>query len=196
MKKLFLALVMITLAACAPSTLSTPENTLVAPVTEAPTESPTAQGNGCPAEIAGMKLLINEENGYCLLYSADHSVILPHLIVINPVNAPGDVPGEAWAEIVMEPASGRTAAQVADAQIAEWGEGFGITRSEILVDGQQAIVVDGLPGPDSQRKVFVVGNERLYTLAFLPWFPSNDPSQPEPLENLYATIVGTIHFLP
>ncbi|MBV6402850.1 MAG: hypothetical protein CNIPEHKO_03166 [Anaerolineales bacterium] len=196
MKKLFLALVMITLAACVPSTLSTPENTLVAPVTDAPTESPTAQGNGCPAETAGMKLLINEENGYCLLYSADHSVILPHLIVINPVNAPGDVPGEAWAEIVMEPASGRTAAQVADAQIAEWGEGFGITRSEILVDGQQAIVVDGLPGQDSQRKVFVVGNERLYTLAFLPWFPSNDPSQPAPLENLYATIVGTIHFLP
>ncbi len=143
-----------------------------------------------------MKLLVNEENGYCLLYPAEYSVIPPQLIVINPVNAPGDAPGEAWAEILMEPASGRTAAQVADAQIAEWGADFGITRSEILVDGQQAVVVDGLPGQDSQRKVFVVGNERLYTLAFLPWFPSNDPSQPAPLENLYAMIVDTIHFLP
>lgn len=196
MKKLLLTLAMITLAACAPSTLSTPENTLVAPVTEAPTESPTAQGNGCPAEIAGMKLLINEENGYCLLYSADHSVILPHLIVINPVNAPGDIPGEAWAEIVMEPASGRTAAQAADAQITEAGEGFNITRSEILVDGTQAIVVDGLPGPDSWRKVFTVANDRLYTMEFQPWFPSHDPSQPTPLENLYTTIIDTIHFLP
>ena len=195
MKKasLILTLAVIMLSACSPST---PEDIPTPPATEAPTQSPVEQGNGCPATTADMELQVNEEDGYCLLYPAAYAVNPPRLIIINPVSAPGDVPGDAWVNIVAEPASGRTAAQVADAQIAEAGEGFGIMRSEILMDGAQAIVVDGLPGPDSWRKVFVVANDRLYTMEFQPWFPSNDPSQPTPLENLYTTIVDTIHFLP
>lgn len=195
MKKasLILTLAVIMLSACSPST---PEDIPTPPATEAPTQSPVEQGNGCPATTADMELQVNEEDGYCLLYPAAYAVNPPRLIIINPVSAPGDVPGDAWVNIVAEPASGRTAAQVADAQIAEAGEGFGIMRSEILMDGAQAIVVDGLPGPDSWRKVFVVENDRLYTMEFQPWFPSNDPAQPTPLENLYVTITNTIHFLP
>ncbi len=60
----------------------------------------------------------------------------------------------------------------------------------------QAVVVDGLPGPDPSRRVFIASNDRLYTLTFMPWAPSNDSSQPTPLENLYTTIMDTIHFLP
>ncbi len=174
----------------------TAANTPVLPATVTPTKSPVGQGNGCPVATADMALLMNEENGYCLLYPAAYAVNPPRLIIINPINAPGDVPGDAWVNITAEPASGRTAAQAADAQITEAGEGFNITRSEILVDGTQAIVVDGLPGPDSWRKVFTVANDRLYTMEFQPWFPSHDPSQPTPLENLYTTIIDTIHFLP
>lgn len=198
MKKayLILALAALMLAACAPSITPAPENTPLSPATEAPTEILVEQGNGCPAKTADMELLTNEEDGYCLLYPSAYAVNLPRLIIINPVGAPGDIPGDAWVNIMAKPASGRTAAQVADAQIAEAGADFGVTRSEILMDGMQAIVVDGLPGPDSWRKVFVVANDRLYTMEFQPWFPSDDPAQPTPLENLYATIAGTIHFLP
>lgn len=99
-------------------------------------------------------------------------------------------------DIQVEPATGRSAAQVADAKIAEAGEGFGIVRSEILLGGQPAIVVDGLPAPDSWRVVFVVNNDRLYTLTFQPWFPSSDPNQPTALEKLYAAIVDTLRFMP
>ena len=173
---------------------STATHTPIPPATA--TKSPVGQGNGCPVATADMALLMNEENGYCLLHPAAYAVNLPRLIIINPINAPGDVPGDAWVNITVEPASGRTAAQAADAQITEAGEGFNITRSEIVVDGTQAIVVDGLPGPDSWRKVFAVANDRLYTMEFQPWFPSHDPSQPTPLENLYTTIIDTIHFLP
>jgi len=198
MKKacLILALAALTLATCAPSIPPAPENTPLPPATEAPTENPIAQGNGCPTATADMELLTNEEGGYCLLYPAAYAVNPPRLIIINPVSEPGDVPGDAWVNIMAEPAAGRTAAQVADAQIAEVGEDFGVTRSEITMDGMQAIVVDGLPGPDSWRKVFVVANDRFYTMEFQPWFPSDDPAQPTLLENLYTTIVDTIHFLP
>jgi hypothetical protein len=133
-------------------------------------------------------------DGYCLLYPAGDTALPPRLIVINPTNAPGDQPGDAWLDISVEAAANRTAAQVADGQIAAAGQGFNITRSEILVDGKPAVVVDGLPGPDPWRKVYIVNNERLYTLSFLPWSPN--PNAPTPLEKLYTMVIDTLRFLP
>jgi len=157
----------------------------------------TTPASACPSATADLKLLMNAEDGYCLLYLADYSTDLPNYIVINPVSGPGDVLGDAWASIDMEAATGRTAAQVAKAQIAAVDPGFNIERSDVVVDGEQAVVIDGLPGPDSWRKIFIVSNERLYTLTFLPWAPNtNNPAQPTPLEGLYTTIMDTLHFLP
>jgi hypothetical protein len=148
----------------------------------------------CPSETADLKLFMNAADGYCLLYPAVHTAILPYLIVINPTGLAGDMPGDAWAQINVEAASGRTAVQVADGQIAEAGAGFNITSSEILIDGKQAVVVDGLPGPDSWRKVFIVDSDRLYTLLFLPWAPNIEVFAQ--LEELYAAVIDTFHFLP
>src|SRR5688572_16939436 len=152
--------------------------------TPAPTSTEVKPVDECPAETAELKLLTNTKDGYCLLYPADNSTNLPHFIVINPSTAPGDMPGEAWVFIQVESANRRTAAQVAEAAIAPLGAGFNITKSDILIDGAQAVVVDGLPGQDSNRMVFLVNNDRLYTLTFAPWYPNaNDPT---PLENLYT----------
>jgi hypothetical protein len=176
-------MLMLIQTACA-STTATPVSTSteVKPVDE------------CPAATAELKLLKNTEAGYCLLYPADYSTDVPGFIVINPISQPGDMPGEAWVFIQVEAANGRTAAQVADAAIAPLGAGFNITKSDILIEGAQAVVVDGLPGQDSNRMVFIVSNDKLYALTFAPWYPNaNDPTQ---LENLYTTIVQTLHFLP
>lgn len=158
---------------------------------------PTA--DACPTETAELKLLMNAEDGYCFLYPADDTELpfpaqLRRFVVINPASATADTPGDAWVDIAVEAAVNRTAAQVADSQIAAAGEGYNITRSEILVGGMQAIMVDGLPGPDPWRKVFIVSNDRLYTLNFMPWAPSADNSTP--LEKLYSTVIETLHFLP
>ena len=42
--------------------------------------------------------------------------------------------------------------------------------------------------------VLIVRNDRLYALAFAPWYPGT--GQVTPLEHLYETIMGSIHFLP
>ena len=180
---IFVLMLMLVQTACA-STTSTPAQT--------PTEVKPV--DECPVATAELKLLKNTEFGYCLLYPAVHSASPPYLIVINPITGAGDAPGDAWVYINMEPAAGRTAAGVVDGAITDLGADFNITKSEILIDGAQAVVVDGLPGQDSNRMVFIVRNDKLYTLTFQPWYPNaNDPT---PLENLYTTIVQTLHFLP
>lgn len=159
--------------------------------------APANPTDGCPTPTTDLKLLRNTEDGYCILYPADYSTDIPHYIVIDPITAPGDIPGNAWVTIYTEAANGRSASQIAEAAMNEvrlLSSNFNITKGEILIDGKQAIIVDGLPGPDPNRKVFVVSDDRLYTLVFMPWSPNaNDPT---PLENLYTTIVLTLHFIP
>ena len=170
---LILILTMLVQAACAPST------------------------NACPTPTSDTKLLTNTEDGYCVLYPAESSTDLPDWIVINPISAPGDIPGDAWVNIQVQDAASRTAAQAADELITAAGTGFNITRDEIEVDGNQAIMIDGLPGQDSNRVVLIVRNERLYTLTFMPWQPGTaGTGQMTPLEHLYETIIQSIHFLP
>ncbi|HEY6074908.1 MAG TPA: hypothetical protein VIV15_16400, partial [Anaerolineales bacterium] len=111
-----------------------------------------------------------------------------------PFPPPGDIPGDAWVNFMVEPAAGRTAAQAADAEIADQIPGLNITRSETTMDGAPAVVVDGLSSFDSVRKVYIVMNDRLYILWFMPWFPN--ASAPTLLDKLYDTVMGSIHFYP
>jgi hypothetical protein len=159
-----------------------------------PQVTSTSSSDPCPEPTADMKLLLNTEDGYCLLHPAAYSTDIPRFIVINPIQAPGDVPGEAWVNINVIPAEGRTAGQVADESIAALGSGFNITKTDVDVNGVAGVVVDGMPGVDSNRQLLLVNNDKLYTFTFSPWYP--DPGDPTPLEKLYATIVQTLHFLP
>jgi len=162
----------------------------------APTESV------CPVPAEGTKLLTSTKKGYCLLYPADdatrlppdgYATIAPDNIVINPQAAMSDMPGEAWAAIHIEDAAGRTVAQIADEQIAAVGPGFNITRVELMVAGEPAIEVTGLPAQDSTRKLFIVHNQLLYIIDFAPWYPN--ATEPTRLEKLFKMIVDTLHFL-
>jgi hypothetical protein len=136
---------------------------------------------------------MNEEDGYCFLYPATAYATIPHFWAINPVppGSVGDVIGDGWLSIEMRSANGLTAAEVADGEINILPPGgFDIVRTDIQIDGVPAVVVDGLPGPDSWRRVFVVANDRVYTLIFLPW------GHVEGLEEMYTLAVRTLRFTP
>ena len=157
----------------------------------------TDSADACPASTSDTKLLMNAEDGYCMLYPAEYSTALPNHIVINPAVGPGDVLGDAWASIDVESANDRTAAQFADEAIASAGAGLNIQRTEAKVDGEKAVIIDGLPGQDGMRKVFIVHGDRLYTITFAPWLANaRDLEQTTPLGELYTTIMDTLHFLP
>ncbi len=141
-----------------------------------------------------MQLMRNDADGFCLLYPAEYSTEIPNYIVINPNHAPGDMPGDAWAAVYVEPAAGLTAAAAADAKIAEAGAGFNITRTETQVNGVPAVVVDGLPAQDSVRRAFIVQNDRLYSLYFMPW--GTGSASASLLEALYTTLMGSLYFIP
>ena len=118
------------------------------------------------------------------------------MVVINPNGISGGdfLPGDALVMVNVEAASGRTAAQVADEKIAEAGDGFNITRSEIMINGKQAVVVDGLPAQDPWREVFIVDNDRLYILFFEPWTPNAEWFSE--LEKLYSSVIDSFHVFP
>ena len=156
---------------------------------------PVSLEGNCPTPTSDKKLLMNTDGGYCFLYPAEYSTSLPGNIIINPVSTPGgDMPGDAWMSMNKEPAANQTAAQIADQQIASVGTGFNISRMEIMVDGKQAVVIDGLPGQDSTRKVLIVNNGRIYTFTFTPWYPN--AAEPTPLEHLYTMVTETLRFPP
>ena len=155
--------------------------------------SPTAAVGGaelCPAETAQAKLLRNDAEGYCFLYPADFVVVPPRFVVINPITAPGDQPGDAWVDVSVVAGNGRTAEEFVADEIAAAGVGFEIHQEQRTVDYTIATVVDGLPGPDSMRKVFVISYDRLYTFTFMPW------GQNAELPALYESIMKTLRFLP
>jgi hypothetical protein len=180
------------------STLSFPyalQPTLASIVTETP--ATTTSTGACPSETADLKLFMNADDGYCFLYPKENAALPPKVVVINPNSISGadsHFPGDAVVIVSMEAAPGRTAAQVADERIAEAGEGFNITRTEIMIDGKQAIVVDGLPAQDSSREVFIVGNDRLYILLFESWTPDADWFSE--LEKLYSSVIASFYVLP
>ena len=199
MKKKFwlsttLILIVLVQAACTFSVATIPAETPTSAAPEPtavtnPEESPTTV-ESCPAETAEAKLLRSDENGYCFLYPAAFTEMPPRFVVINPTNAPGDQPGDAWLDIMVEPANGRTVDQVVDDAVTGAGPGFNIQQEQLVVDDVRAIVVDGLPGPDSLRRVFVVSNDRLYSFSFMPWGQNAD------LQSLYDWTIKTLHFLP
>ena len=162
----------------------------------AETTTPFKPTDVCPVNTVSLKLFTNANDGYCFLYPTENTAFPPYMVVINPSGTSGGdfLPGDALVRVNVEAASGHTTTQVADEKIAEAGEGFNITWSEILMDGKQAIVVDGLPGQDSSREVFMVENDRLYILSFQPWTPTADWFSE--LENLYSAIINSFHVLP
>ena len=161
--------------------------------TSAPREA--EDKTGCPAVTEGTQLLLNEAHGYCLLYPVGYEVRYPNdseaiLFVGSLLNVE-----QPRASIHVQAAAGRTAAQVADEVVAEWSMGFDIQRTEVTVGGEQVIVLDNVPGQDTNRQVIVVHGGLLYRLTFMPQGKEYGEVYTR-MEQLYATVVSSFRFLP
>jgi hypothetical protein len=154
------------------------------------------RGGFSGAHLGGIQAYQNDANGYSLFLPKDDQVIESNATEVL-VLAPGQGhPGEtrAAAFIFVEPADGRSVEQVVEAVKAEYPIGFNITVDpSIDIDSAKALVVNGLPGQDSNRQLFMVHSDLLYHITFVPDNPQLGDAYRQ-MEDIYAMVVNTFHF--
>ena len=185
-----LGIVLVLNACTATTSTSIPMPTVLPSTTQ-------AAAPACPSASEGTQLLTNEEYGYCLLYSDGYIRVdaLPYEVCL--------VPGEPFLAchsanliIEVEDAAGRTAGQIADEMIAEAEAaipGIEIHRTDLTVSGEQAVVLEGMPGANASRIVMIVHADRFYRLMFIPWDEAGENFAQ--LETLYNTVINSFTFL-
>ena len=196
---IFAALV---LSACSQAVTVLPEsgNTPSAEITPPAVSTDSEPGQIVTAKcIRGsdeVRLLINSVHQYCLQYPAVYDVFYPNeseikLIILSMLNV-----SEPSVSINAQPADGVTAEQAAAKFLAVYTfPESEVPRTTLTIDGEEAVMLDKLPGQDINRHVFVVHNNVLYQLIFTPM----DESQPDvyaQAEDLFYTIVGSFNFNP
>lgn len=151
------------------------------------------------AWLGGIQAYTNDALGFSLYQPKDYEVIFPNdneVMFLAPGEGhPSD--DRAAAFIYVEPANGRTAEQVAT-EIAEDNKsvmGPGYTGGDITVmeiDGEPAYSVGGLTGQDINRRLYMVHNDQLYWMMFVP--DTTLAPAYQQMEDLYFMIVNTFRF--
>ncbi len=100
--------------------------------------------------------------------------------------------GLFWLEI--SDSYNRTAEKIADQEMTS-AAGLDVGRWTVMLDGEQAVVLDGMPGQDLQRRVYVVHQQTLYILAFMPTHSENKAAEDQ-MEALYAAITNSWSWSP
>jgi len=127
--------------------------------------------------------------GLCFSYPQGYTQI-PYNDAVEIVapDLPGsDVRGLFWVEI--SDSYNRTAEEIADQEMT-YAAGLNVGRWTVMLGGEQAVVLDGMPGQDFQRRVYVVHQQTLYILAFMPTRSENKAAGNQ-MEALYAAVTNS-----
>jgi hypothetical protein len=132
--------------------------------------------------------------GLCFSYPQGYTQLPSTDIVeiVAPDNPGTDMKGLFWIEI--SDAYDRTAEVIAD-QDMTYASGVDVGRWTVTLDGEQAVVLDGMPGQDPQRRVYVVHQQTLYVLAFMPT-RSENKAVGDQVEALYDAVMNSWTWSP
>jgi hypothetical protein len=140
------------------------------------------------------ELFSSDRLGLCFSYPQGYTQ-LPYndTVQIAAPDLPGsDVKGLFWLEI--SDSYDRTAEEIAD-QDMTYATGVDVGRWTVTLGGEQAVVLDGMPGQDLQRRVYVVHQQTLYVLAFMPTRTENKAAGDQ-METLYAAVTNSWAWSP
>jgi hypothetical protein len=112
--------------------------------------------------------------------------------IVAPALTGSDTREIFWLEI--SDAYDRTAEVIADQDVALAGN-VDVQRWTITIGDEQAVVLEGMPGQDPQRRVYVVHQQTLYVLAFMPTLSENKATNNQ-LDELYTTITTSWAWSP
>jgi len=143
-----------------------------------------------------VELLSSDSNrlGLCFSYPQGYKQI-PYndaVEIVAPDLPDTNTKGLFWLEI-SDPFN-RTAEKIADEDMT-FAAGVDVGRWTVTLGGEQAVVLDGVPGQDFQRRVYVVHRQTLYVLAFMPTRPENKAAGDQ-METLYTAITGSWAWSP
>jgi hypothetical protein len=187
----FIVPVALLLGACvnAPSTPDIPAadvSTSTPPVLE---NTPSRSSETNPLEIFS-----SDRFGLCFSYPQGYSSDPDSdtVYIIAPDLPDTDTKGRFWLET--NDANDRTAGMIADQEMSSL-TGMDMGRWTVTLDGEEAVVLDGMPGQDLQRRVYVVHQQTLYVLAFMPTRSENKAANLQ-METLYAEIASSWSWSP
>ncbi len=161
---------------------------LVASCSTTQTTSSIQPSLNTPVPAPLIQLAENEPFDYCFAYPLDFT-LQPYgsqVEVMGPIAGQGSLsPGMVWIDVT--PAQGRSAQQVAEEEVNAFG-GFP-PRSVVMLGGEEALVLDGMPGQDPIRKVYIVHDGSLYTLNFT--HDSENETAKAQMETLFDSVISS-----
>ncbi len=143
------------------------------------------------------QLLINSVMGYCVQYPVGYDIAFLNDMEIMVVKRSLLNAEDPHLFIDVKPAEGMTVEQVADKLVADYTvPGLEVKRVPLVIDQEQAIMLDGLTGEDINRQVVVVQNDLIYHLTIAPMEYSYSPDVHTQAEALYNTVIQSFTFHP
>jgi hypothetical protein len=140
------------------------------------------------------QLFSSDRLGLCFSYPQGYTQI-PNsdTVEIAAPDLPGtDTKGLFWLEI--SDSYDRTAEKIADQEMT-YAAGLDVGRWTVTLGGEQAVVLDGMPGQELQRRVYVVHQQTLYVLAFWPARSENKAASDQ-MEALYTAVTSSWAWSP
>jgi hypothetical protein len=137
----------------------------------------------------------SDQLGFCFSYPEGYTQLLTNndtVEIVGPQIPDTDRRGLFWIE--KSDAYDRTAEVIADQDMTAAGLPS-VGRSFVTLDGEPAVVLDGMPGQDLQRRVYVVHDGTLYVLAFMPTRSENKAASDQ-MEALYTAVTSSWAWSP
>ncbi len=152
------------------------------------------QGGFSGGRLGGIQRYQNDLHGYSLYLPKGYQVLdenADETLLLAP--GEGDPGNRGAAFIFVEPANSRTTEQVVEAFIAQQVPGLNISIGPAIdIEGSQALAVEGLPGQDPNRQLFMVHGDQAYHMMFIPDTPK--AAGYRQMLDIYAMVTNTFHF--
>jgi len=155
------------------------------PTSTAPAPQPaTLTPGGTGVETVSLEAL-----DFCFSYPKGYT-LLPYgesVEIVGPQSDSVPEPGMMWIDV--SNAQGRTAEGVADEELSQ-AAGLYPPRYTVMLGGDEAVVLDGMPGQNLVRRVYVVHAGTLIIPTFSP-YGSDNAFASDQMEALYAAATSS-----
>lgn len=154
------------------------------------------QGGFTSPETGGVALFANPQHGYQAYLPIGYEAVQTSpggYAILAPQGTEGH---RERAFITVEPANGRTVEQVmADFQAQQIPEIAEQLPTALGLDTEMALVVDRVPSQEFMRVLFVVHEDRLYQMIFIPQDETRGAAYNQ-MRRVYAAVANTFQFIP